>query len=62
MKENVFLYIAGYISLATTVENLNPYIIFFGGVIAILVGIANLIKFYFFLLNRFLKKDEDKNH
>ena len=51
-----FLYLFGYLSVATLVEKANPYLIFFGGIIAILVGTANLIKFFYWLKDRKTKQ------
>ena len=47
-----FLYMAGYIFAATTFDNLNPYVVFFGGLITIIVGITNIIKFYYWIKDR----------
>lgn len=55
-----FIYLSGYTGLVSAFKDMNPVIVFFGGLIAILVGIANLIKFYFFLKDR--KNAKSKNH
>lgn len=37
-----FIYITGYF-LTINITNVNPYVIFFGGIIAIVVGLMNIV-------------------
>lgn len=37
---------SGYLAFINIVKDINPWVVLIGGVLAILVGIANLIKFY----------------
>ena len=39
-----FVYMAGYTGAVTIFENLNPVVVFFGGIITCFVGLLKIIK------------------
>lgn len=55
-----FVYMSGYTGLVSIFKDINPVVIFFGGFITILVGIANLIKFYHYIKDRKERKRRQK--
>ncbi len=50
-----FIYITGYF-LTINITSVNPYVIFFGGVIAIIVGILNIISKILEFKDKYSKK------
>ena len=53
-----FLFILLYFFIIT-LENINPWVIFIGGILVIIIGIINIIKFIHYLQDR--KKERGKN-
>ena len=53
-----FLFILLYFFIIT-LENINPWVIFIGGILVIITGIINIIKFIHYLQDR--KKERGKN-
>ena len=43
----------------TTLENINPYVVFFAAVIAIIVGVFKIIEFYWKFKDRQKNKRDD---
>ena len=50
--DNDILFIIAFLLLNLLIENLNPYITFFGGIIIVIVGIFKIIDLYFSIIER----------